>query len=108
MSAEVESICMHSDLSEFRGLKGNKVLEVIKLEDGSCVANRDQVTYHIDSKYGYLAGRNVECLVCVDNKNGRWNAVPVSDEEVEDEFINEPSCDVPNLSSTLINRAHAV
>lgn len=96
MSVEVESGCMHSDLSELRGLKGNKVLKVIKLEDGRCGANRDEVTYHIDSKYGYLAGRKVECLVCVDNKNGRWNAVPVSDEEVEDEFIDEQSSDVMN------------
>ena len=96
MSAEVESGCMHSDLSVFRGLNGNKVLKIIKLEDGSCGAYKVGVTYHIDSEYGYLVGRNVECLVSVDNKSDRWVAVPVSDEEVEDEFIDERSGDISN------------
>lgn len=96
MSAEVESGFAYYDLSAFRGLKGNKVLKVIKLEDGSCGAYKDEVTYHIDSEYGYLVGRNVECLVSVDNKNHRWTAVPVSDEEFEDEFINEQSSGIPN------------
>ncbi len=94
MSAESVSRIIRPDLFEFRGYNGNKVLKVVKLEDGTYGAIEDGITYHIQLDDESLIGKYVECIVSVDNKCDRWKAAPICEVEVENELIDEYSDDI--------------
>lgn len=95
MSAEAVNGIMYPNLSGFRGHKGNKILKIVKLADGTYGAIKDGITYYIQLNDENLVGKYFECLVSVDNKSSMWNAVPICETEVEGEIIDEHSDDSP-------------